>query len=156
MDHLNTKFLVLETIVIYRHYSIHTKLSELGRFISTYHETSNISRTIISNKIVDHSDVVGAWPVGVVPTHTSIFDLTTGFNGLGKDNCKTRGETSNLGIWCVIYKRFEDTTYAPPFRPPFFRSLENLLYSVDPIYFSENEENIVFRPLFFIKNGQNV
>ena len=97
MDHLNTKFLVLETIVIYRHHSIHTKLSELGRFISTYHETSNISHTIVSNIIVDHSDVVGAWPVGVAPTHTSILDLTTGFNGLGKDNCKTRGEIFKFG-----------------------------------------------------------
>ena len=33
-----------------------------------YHETSNISRTLVDNKILDHSDVVGASPVGAAPT----------------------------------------------------------------------------------------
>ena len=33
-----------------------------------YRQISNISRTVISNKIVDHSDVVGASPVGPAPT----------------------------------------------------------------------------------------
>ena len=57
----------------------------------TYHKTSNISRTLVCNKIVDHSDVVGAAPVGAAPTTSSY--LTPGFNGLGKDNCKTTQET---------------------------------------------------------------
>ena len=34
-------------------------------------ETSNISRTLVGNKIVDHSDVVGASPVGAAPTTSS-------------------------------------------------------------------------------------
>ena len=33
-----------------------------------YRETSNISRTLVGNKIVDHWDVVGASPVGAAPT----------------------------------------------------------------------------------------
>ena len=33
-----------------------------------YCQTSNISRTLVGNKIVDHSDVVGASPVGAAPT----------------------------------------------------------------------------------------
>ena len=33
-----------------------------------YNQTSNISRTLVGNKIVDHSDVVGALPVAAVPT----------------------------------------------------------------------------------------
>ena len=37
----------------------------------TYHKTSNIRRTLVSNKIVDHSDVVGASPVGAAPTTSS-------------------------------------------------------------------------------------
>ena len=37
-----------------------------------YRETSNISRTSVGSKIVDHSDVVGASPVGTAPT-TSPF-----------------------------------------------------------------------------------
>ena len=48
-----------------------------------YHQTSNIKRTLVGNKIVDHSDVVEALPVVI------ILDLKSGFNGLGKNNCKT-------------------------------------------------------------------
>ena len=36
-----------------------------------YRKTSNISRTLAGNKIVDHSDVVGASPVGAAPTTSS-------------------------------------------------------------------------------------
>ena len=31
-------------------------------------KTSNISRTLVGNKIADHSDVVGASPIGAAPT----------------------------------------------------------------------------------------
>ena len=34
-------------------------------YIYTYRKTSNIIRTLVGNKIVGHSDVVGASPVGV-------------------------------------------------------------------------------------------
>ena len=34
-------------------------------------QVSNISRTLVGNKIVDHSDVVGASPVGAAPTTSS-------------------------------------------------------------------------------------
>ena len=36
-----------------------------------YRKTSNISRTLVSNKIVDHSDVDGASPVSAAPTTSS-------------------------------------------------------------------------------------
>ena len=36
-----------------------------------YRQVSNISRTLIGNKIVDHSDAVGASPVGAAPTTSS-------------------------------------------------------------------------------------
>ena len=36
-----------------------------------YRQTSNISRTSVDNKIVDHSDVVGASPVDAAPTTPS-------------------------------------------------------------------------------------
>ena len=36
-----------------------------------YRKTSNISHTIVGNKIVDNSDVVGASPVGTAPTTSS-------------------------------------------------------------------------------------
>ena len=34
-------------------------------------QVSNIRRTLLGNKIVDHSDVVGASPVGAAPTTSS-------------------------------------------------------------------------------------
>ena len=36
-----------------------------------YRQISNIRRTLIGNKTVDHSDVVGASPVGAAPTTSS-------------------------------------------------------------------------------------
>ena len=38
-----------------------------------YCQISNISHTLLSNKIVDHSDVVGVSPVGAAPTTSSCF-----------------------------------------------------------------------------------
>ena len=38
---------------------------------ATYRKTSNISRTLVANKSVDNSDVVGASPVGAAPTTSS-------------------------------------------------------------------------------------
>ena len=40
---------------------------------SNYRKTSSISRTLVGNKIVDHSDVVGATPVGAAPTTSSFL-----------------------------------------------------------------------------------
>ena len=36
-----------------------------------YRQVSNIRRALVGNKIVDHSDVVGASPVGAAPTTSS-------------------------------------------------------------------------------------
>ena len=43
-----------------------TQLTQL-----TYRQVSNIRRTLVGNWIVDHSDVVGASPVGAAPTTSS-------------------------------------------------------------------------------------
>ena len=43
-------------------------LIKFGYKIPIYRKTSNISRTLVGNKIVDNSDVVGASPVGAAPT----------------------------------------------------------------------------------------
>ena len=39
--------------------------------LSNYRQVSNIRRTLTGNQIVDHSDVVGASPVGAAPTTSS-------------------------------------------------------------------------------------
>ena len=70
------------------------------RLMEMYRKTSNISRTLVGNKIVDNSDVVGASPVGAAPTTSSFLTLTPGFNGLGKDHCKRRQET--FKFWDLV------------------------------------------------------
>ena len=42
-----------------------------GNLNTHYRQFSNIRRTLVGNKIVDHSDVVGASPVGAAPTTSS-------------------------------------------------------------------------------------
>ena len=44
---------------------------QMIHWIRHHNITSNISRTLVGNKIVDHSDVVGASPVGAAPTTSS-------------------------------------------------------------------------------------
>ena len=41
------------------------------RMAKHYRKTSSKSRTLLGNKIVDNSDVVGASPVGAAPTTSS-------------------------------------------------------------------------------------
>ena len=51
----------------------HVLQNMLKRTLSTeYRQVSNIRRTLVGNKIVDHSDVVGASPVGAAPTTSSL------------------------------------------------------------------------------------
>ena len=54
-----------------------------------HRQVSNISRSLVGNKIADHSDVVGASPVGAAPTTSSFLTWL----GLGEDNCLTRWES---------------------------------------------------------------
>ena len=42
-------------------------------YIIEYRKTYNIRRTLVANKIVKHSDVVGASPVGAAPTTSSFL-----------------------------------------------------------------------------------
>ena len=51
------------------------KLALVCRLVNsqnTYREVSNIRCTLVGNQIVDHSDVVGASPVGAAPTTSSL------------------------------------------------------------------------------------
>ena len=45
------------------------RLVSVGKFI--YRQTSDINRTLVGHKIIDHSNVVGASPVGAAPTTSS-------------------------------------------------------------------------------------
>ena len=65
-----------------------TKFSE-----SDYRQVSNISRTLVGNKIVDHSDVVGASPVGAAPTNLH-SRLNTWLHWIGRR--QLHDETRNI------------------------------------------------------------
>ena len=45
--------------------------SMINPAVTTYRQVSNIRRTLVGNKIVEHSDVVWASPVGAAPTTSS-------------------------------------------------------------------------------------
>ena len=45
---------------------------DLPLFWDIYRQVSNIRRTLVGDKIVDNSDVVGASPVGAAPTTSSL------------------------------------------------------------------------------------
>ena len=64
-------------------------------YITICRKTSNIRHTLLGNKIVDHSDVVGA-----CSNYIFIFDLIPDLNGLGKDNSKARQET--FKVWDLV------------------------------------------------------
>ena len=54
---------------IFKTYFFYKRLNlDLG---FNYRKTSSKSRTLVGNKIVDNSDVVGASPVGAAPTTSS-------------------------------------------------------------------------------------
>ena len=72
----------------------------------TYRQVSDIRRTLVGNKIVDHSDVVGASPVSSAPTTSSFSTKHLASLDLGKTITTRYGKYLSLGIWCVLYQRF--------------------------------------------------
>ena len=71
-----------------------------------YRQVSNIRRTFVGNKIVDHSDVVGASPVGAAPTTSSFSTKHLALLDWAKTTARLGKEQLSLVIWCVLYKRF--------------------------------------------------
>ena len=66
-----------------------------------YRQTSNISRTLVDNKIVDHSGVVGALPVGVAPATSSTFHLVS--MDCAETTVRRDENHLNFRIWCNLY-----------------------------------------------------
>ena len=84
---------------------VHCGISEIGLFsglgcCDVYRKTSKISHTLVSNRIVDHSDVVVASPVSAAPTTSS---FSTSSSGLGRDNGRTRRET--FKFWDLVWPK---------------------------------------------------
>ena len=57
--------------MVYYAQNLQTLVTNTIIIICIYRKTSNISRTLVGNKIIDNSDVVGASPVGAAPTTSS-------------------------------------------------------------------------------------
>ena len=52
------------------------RYNDFNLLIGQYRQTSNVSYNLEGNKNVDHSDVVGASPVGAAPTTSSFSTYT--------------------------------------------------------------------------------
>ena len=68
-----------------------------------YRKTSNIRHTLVGNKIVDHSDVVGASPVGAAPTTSSFLTEHLASRDLAKTAARQYENLLSVGIWCDLY-----------------------------------------------------
>ena len=62
--------------------------------------SSNIRHTLVGNKTVDHSDVVGCIACRGCSNYICILDLTPGYNGLGKNSYHMRLET--FKFWDLV------------------------------------------------------
>ena len=92
------EYIILYTVFMVNSFIRSVELSDINQIIlGVYPQVSNISCTLVGNKIVDHSDVVGASPVGAAPTTSSFSTGTPGFIGSGKNNWKARWKTIEFG-----------------------------------------------------------
>ena len=93
-----------------------------------YCKNSNISRTMVGNKIVDHSDVIGAVPIGAAPTTSSFSTQHLASMDWAKTTVKQDERHLSFGIWCDLYLRF-DSVYKNKLRPQ-----QNGHHSADDIF----------------------
>ena len=70
---------------------------------SFYRKISNIRRTLLENKIVDHSDEVGASPVGAAPTTSSFSTWFLASRDSAKRAARGYENLLSVGIWCALY-----------------------------------------------------
>ena len=68
-----------------------------------------ISCTLVDNKIVDPSDVVGASPAGAAPTTSSFSTKHLASIDWVKTSTRQDDKHLSLGIWCDLYQMFYGT-----------------------------------------------
>ena len=71
--------------------------------VTVHRQVYNIRRTLVGNEIDDHSDVVGASPVGAAPTTSSFSTLHQASLDWTKPTARQDEKQLSLGIWCVLY-----------------------------------------------------
>ena len=72
IDHVILALIVVKTMAVHGLVMQGTRLWAALDFSIIYRQVSNISRTLAGYKTVDHSDVVGASPVGAASTTSSL------------------------------------------------------------------------------------
>ena len=68
-----------------------------------YRQVSSIRHTLVGNQIVDHSDVVGASPVGAAPTTSSFSTEHLASTYWTKTTASRDEKRLSFGIWRVWY-----------------------------------------------------
>ena len=74
-----------------------------GSLAMIYRKTSNIRCTLLGKKIVAHSDVVGASPVGAAPTTSSFSTQYLASMDWTKTTARRDNKHLKFGIWCALY-----------------------------------------------------
>ena len=75
-------------------------------FLWNYCQTSNISHTFVDNRIVDHSNVVGAALTGDAPTTSSFSTYHLASIDCPKTTARWDEKHLSFGRWCISYQRF--------------------------------------------------
>ena len=81
--------------------------------IFDYCQTSNIRHTFVGNTIVDHSDVVGASPVGAASTTSSFSTQHLVSICCTKTTAKRDTKHLSFEIWCTLYWRIYSIPNVP-------------------------------------------
>ena len=72
-----------------------------------YRKIANISRNLVCDKIVYHSDVFGASPVGAAPTTCSFLTKHLASTNFAMITARRDKTHLSLGIWYVSYNRLD-------------------------------------------------
>ena len=89
----------------YRNYlTLNADQASLCLLQTQRYAVSTISRTLVGNKIVDHSDVVGASPVGAAPTTYSFSTWHLASVGWAKTTARRDEKHLCFGIWSTCIR----------------------------------------------------
>ena len=80
--------------ILHKRFRLHIKM---------YCQTSNISHTIVGNKFLDHTNVVGALPVSFAPTTFSFSNLRLASLEWAEIIARPDKKHLSIGVMCGLY-----------------------------------------------------
>ena len=111
---------------------------------SMYCRTSNISRTSVGNKIVDHSHVVGASPVGAAPTTSSFSTQHMASMDWTKTTARRDEKHLSFMIWCTLYYSFDSNNLPAAYDIPLMSCNHRICLSYTPVIWRFSSSYLVF------------